>query len=144
LSQFPPIAKPENKIKAKTQPKNSTASKVKTKKAPEFLKNLDLSGGQSQPSLKEFFGQYEHKTNYERNLIFTYYLAERIGTQAITLDHLLTCYRTIGVKIPKALEQSARDTASDKGWLDIEDLEDIKITIAGINHFEHELPKIAS
>lgn len=58
-----------------------------------------------------------------------------------TRNLTLTCYRNVGHKIPKALEQSIRDTAKDKGWVDIDDLEDIKVSIAGFNHLTHDMEK---
>ena len=125
----------------KSQPASSTVSKGKTKKAPGLLKNLDLSGGSDKPSLKEFYGRYDHKSNFERNLIFTYYLKEELEIEKVTLDHIFTCYRHVGQKIPKALEQGMRDTAKAKAWVDIDNVEDIKVPIAGMNHIEHDLPK---
>lgn len=86
--------------------------------------------------------KYDHKSNYERNLIFVYYLQYILQEDKITLDHLFTCYRNVGQKIPKALEQSMRDTSKDKGWVDIDELENIKVPVAGMNHIEHDLAKI--
>lgn len=108
-----------------------------------MVKDLDLSGGADEPSLKEFFARYDHKTNFERNLIFTYYLKQVINIDKVTLDHIFTCYRKVEQKIPKALEQSMRDTAKDRGWVDIDDLENIGVPVAGINHLEHDMAKSA-
>lgn len=128
--------------KLKKSPSNgASVSKARPKKAPEFLKNLDLSGPGDSPSLKVFFSSYEHKTNYERNLIFVHYLKEILGIEKVNLDHVFTCYRNVGQKIPKALEQSLRDTSKDKGWVDIDDLEDIKVPVAGFNHLTHDMEK---
>ncbi len=127
----------QQQAKSNGQPK----TKSKSRKDPEFLKDLDLSGGGSQPSLKSFFSRYEHKTNYERNLIFTYYLKQVMNLETVTPDHIFTCYRHCGQKIPKALEQGLRDTANDRGWLDVDNMDDIRTPIAGINHIEHDMPK---
>lgn len=130
--------------KKKTKPKKTAASTTnssKTKKAPGIAKDLDLSGGADDPSLKEFYGRYDHKSNFERNLIFTYYLKQVISIDKVNLDHIFTCYRNVGQKIPKALEQSMRDTAKDRGWVDIDDLENIDVPVGGINHLEHDLTK---
>lgn len=134
------IPTPKKVTKKVTPSKNG--SKPKSKKAPEFLKNLDLSGGSENDSLKDFYAKYDHKSNYERNLIFAYYLQHVLQEEKITLDHMFTSYRNVGQKIPRALEQSMRDTSKDKGWVDIDDLEDIKIPVAGMNHIEHDLAKI--
>lgn len=128
------------KVTLKAAPtKNS--SKSKSKKEPEFLKNLDLSVGSENESLKDFYAKYDHKSNYERNLIFVYYIQHILHEDKITLDHLFTCYRNVGQKIPKALEQSMRDTSKEKGWVDIDDLENIKVPVAGMNHIVHDLAK---
>ncbi|MGH1487645.1 MAG: hypothetical protein ACRBCI_15630 [Cellvibrionaceae bacterium] len=140
-----PIGKdstPNKTPKSKKAKMTTTATqKGKAKKAPQLLKNLDLSGGTGKPSLKEFYLSYAHKTNYERNLIFVYYLKQKLNTDKVTLDHIFTCYRHVGQKLPKALEQGMRDTASEKGWVDIDNLDDIQVPVAGINHIEHDLEK---
>ncbi len=138
------------KVEVKAKPKKVTTkvspakngSKAKSKKDPELLKNLDLSGGTENDSLKDFYAKYDHKSNFERNLIFVYYLQHVLQEEKITLDHLFTCYRNVGQKIPKALEQSMRDTSKDKGWVDIDDIEDIKVPVAGMNRIEHDFAKI--
>lgn len=130
------------KAKAKSpSTANNSGAKAKSKKAPELLKNLDLSGDGDKPSLKDFYARYDHRSNYERNLIFTYYLKEELDTEKVTLDHIFTCYRSVGQKLPKALEQGMRDTAKDKAWVDIDNLDDIKVPVAGMNHIEHDLAK---
>lgn len=137
----PEKSQPKTTNTSKSPSNGASASKPKSKKAPEFLKNLDLSGSGDRPSLKIFFSGYQHKTNYERNLIFVHYLKEILEVEKVTLDHVFTCYRNVGHKIPKALEQSLRDTAKEKGWVDIDDLEDIKVPIAGFNHLTHDMEK---
>ncbi len=136
----PPASKKKVKAK-KPSAANSFPSKTKAKKAPGLVKDLDLSGGTDEPSLKEFFAGYDHKTNYERNLIFTYYLKQVINVDKVTLDHIFTCYRNVNQKIPKALEQSMRDTAKGRGWVDIDNLDDIGVPVAGINHLEHDMKR---
>ncbi len=126
------------------QNSSPSGTKPKPKSPPALLKHLDLSGGGSLDSLKDFFSRYEHKTNYERNLIFVYYLKQTLGLENLGLDHVFTCYRHTGLKVPKALEQSLRDTAKDKGWVDVDDMDNIGLPIAGINHLEHELLKKAA
>lgn len=125
----------------KSAASTSSSAKSKGKKTPSIIGALDLSGGGSKPSLKEFFARYDHSTNFERNLIFCYYLKQVLNIEKVNLDHIFTCYRNVGQKIPKAIEQSMRDTANGRGWVDIRDLEDIGVPIAGINHLEHDMPK---
>ncbi|WP_240221732.1 hypothetical protein [Rheinheimera hassiensis] len=131
-------------------PAPETAKKVLTgrkKKASggsssgKMVNDLDLSGVGGAERLKDFFSQYKISSNYERNLIFVYYLQHRLNLQNITIDHIFTCYRDVGVKVPSALQQSLWDTSKHKGWLDTSKGEDIKVTVPGMNHLEHDLKK---
>ncbi len=123
----------------KAAPSSGNFSKLK--KAPGIAKNLDLSDSEDNPTLKEFYDRCDHKTNYERNLIFIYYLKQVIVVEKANLGHALTCYRSVGQKIPKALEQSMRDTAKVKCCVDIDEPEDIEVPVSGINYLEHDMPK---
>jgi len=80
--------------------------------------------------------------NLERNLVFIYYLQQKMGLKNITIDHVFTCYRDIGVKVPKALQQSLWDTTNRKGWLDTSSSDNITVTVPGLNYIEHDLKKV--
>ncbi len=113
-------------------------------KAPQLIKDLDLSGENDKPSLREFYERYSPKTNQERNLIFCYYLQQIINHTPITVNHVFTCYRNIGIKTPKALYQSLADTSYHKGWLDTSSIDNITVPVAGINYIEHDMAKADS
>lgn len=115
------------------------------KPTPTIVKDLDLSGGGNCERLKDFYAKYETKTNFERNLVFIYYLQHKLGMSGIKVDHVFSCYRDVpGVKAPEALRQSLLDTSNRRGWLDTSDTEDIKVSIAGVNFLEHDMPKKGS
>lgn len=130
--------------------KKVSANQSKTKKkngnqTPSLLKNLDLSGGGKCERLKDFFNMYESKSNFERNLIFVYYLQQKLGLTDITVDHVFSCYRDVpGIKAPEALRQSLLDTSNRRGWVNTSNTDDIKVTIAGVNHLEHDFPRKSS
>lgn len=133
--------KPESKAKpkAKAKPKNSTDT------TGTLLKDLNLMSEGSSESLRDFYGKYEVKTNFERTLIFVYYLQHVRNIEGININHIFTCYRNIdGLKIPGHLKQNLIDTSSKKGWLDTADMEDIKVPVTGVNYIEHDLPKTGS
>jgi len=115
--------------------------KTSKKKLGNFLKELHLSGEDGLQSLRDFYSSYIVKSNYDKNLIFTYYLERIMKLKDITLDHIFTCYRTVGVKVPGAFEQSLWDTSSKKHWLDTESLDNIKVTALGIHFIENEMTK---
>jgi hypothetical protein len=109
---------------------------------PKLLKDLDLSGKGKHQRLKDFFNQYEVKTNFERNLIFVYYLNQILEISEVTVDSVFTCYREIStIKAPGALRQSLIDTSHNRGWIDTQDMDSISVTIVGINYIEHDMAK---
>jgi len=129
-----------------TPPSEDTTKKTHKVKAsrgvPTIVKDLDLSPKGDTQSLRDFYGQYSAKTNFEKNLIFVYWLQEVAGISGITEDHVFTCYRNIpGIKVPTALYQSLIDTSKRKGWLDTASTDNLKVTIPGVNYLEHDLAK---
>lgn len=109
---------------------------------PKVVSDLDLSGAGKVERLREFFGTFKSSTNFERNLIFVYYLTQKLKINGITPDHVFTCYRDVpGIKAPGALRQSLLDTSREKGWLNTSDMNGIEITVPGINYLEHDLPR---
>jgi len=128
--------------------KKSKPSRKKKKKpsisvqVPQLIKDLDLSGGDDKPSLREFYGRYSTKNYKEKNLIFCYYLQNIINHTPITINHVFTCYRNIiGTKVPGNIYQSLKDTAHQKGWIDTSSLKNITVPVAGINYLEHDMAK---
>lgn len=148
IQQTPVKQWTQNKTPKRAEPKKDGGGSSKKRKTstgktpPKIIKDLDLSGKGKKSSLKDFYGQYSAKSNFEKNLVFCYYLQQVIEHTPITEDHVFTCYRHIKeIKTPKALAQSLLDTAHHKGWIDTSSLENIKVPIAGINHIEHDLAK---
>lgn len=130
------------KVEEEKAPLKKKRSVGAAKPEPQLLKDLDLSGKGSKSSLKEFYRKYAAKTNFEKNLVFCYYLQHIMEESPITVDHVFTCYRNItSIKAPKALTQSLLDTSHHKGWLNTSSLDNITVPIAGVNHLEHDLPK---
>lgn len=111
------------------------------KEEPKLLTDLDLNHG-TLGRLKDFHAKYALKTNMEHNLVFAYFLKDGMGLEEIGEDHLFTCYRTVGIKIPRALRQSVLDTAQTKGWIDTDATGLIRLTTVGRNHIEHDLAKV--
>ena len=149
----PPLTVRESTESKNPQPSksdgDSTVQKLPGKKKatsgsvqPSMVKDLDLSGKTNNVErLKDFHASFTIGSNLERNLVFMYYLQHKIEISPITPDHVFTCYRDVGVKVPAALVQSLRDTANRRGWLDTANTNDLKVTTPGMNFLEHDLPK---
>ncbi len=118
------------------------ASRKARPKNPQIVPDLDLSGHGKTESLRTFFSQFIPKTNFDNNLIFIYYLKQKLKLQTVGIDHIFTCYRAMpGLKIPGHLEQSLKDTRASKGWIDTKSLDDLQLNVPGINYLEHDMQK---
>lgn len=131
-------------IQKKNQPlksKNTSPKKAKStvSKGQIYLTDFDFIPS-GQKSLKDYFNEFQSKTNYDRNLIFVYYLQEILSTSNISTDHIYSCYRSLGLKIP-SFPQSLIDTSAHKGWLTTSNTNDIKVTRTGMNYILHEMQK---
>lgn len=118
-------------------------AKKKPRDSQSIVKDLDLTKGKS-GRLKEFYERYAVKSNLERNLVFIYYMQNELELTGITDDHVYTCYRNVGAKLPGALRQSLLDTSSRNGWIDTSDMDNIRLATPGVNHLEHDLPKASA
>jgi hypothetical protein len=136
-----PLLTTSNSNKERAASKSSTATKKKVNsKTPTLNKNLNLFKEGDKPSLKDFMSGYKAKTDMARNLLFVHYLREIKGLENIGVDEIYTCYKNMGLKIPKDIQQSLLNTAFSKGWLDTASLSNITITVAGENAVTLELP----
>lgn len=106
------------------------------KESYAVIKDLDLS--QPEP-LKDFYAKKTPRSALEKNTVFIYYLSKIADIKNISLNHIYSCYKEVGEKLPSALKQSLADTSSKKGWIDTKSMNDIKITLKGEGLVEREL-----
>jgi len=133
---------PERKPPRTKPPKKKQKYKQSGQRMQKVVNNLDLSGKGVKKSLRDFYAGFSPSSNMERNLIFVYYLNNTMKVSPITIDHVFTCYCNIkSLKIPVSLEQSLKDTRALKNWLDTSSLDDLKLTIHGTNHIEHDIKR---
>lgn len=124
-----------------TEKKASKTKKRSTVKQPQLIKDLDLSGKDVGKSLKEFVSEKKPSTNIERTAVFIYYLQNILSISEITVDHVFSCYKDIGVRLPQNLPQNLNDTASSRyGFIEVNN-GNYTMSIVGINLIEHDLPK---
>ena len=119
------------------KPRSSKGPRAK----PRVLENLNLAASNGRLSLRDYYTQFAAKTNFERNLIFVYYLQNELKLETITADHVYSCYAAVKGKYPTAMVQSLYDTNHKRRWLNTESIEDIKLTTVGVNHLEHDMPR---
>jgi hypothetical protein len=106
-----------------------------------LLKDLDLSEVGNDFSLLDFYAAKAPQTAMESNVVFVYFLQQIAQVSGIGINHIYTCYKYVNIKYPNALKQSLADTSSRKNWLDTASFEDIRLSTAGENFVEHDLPR---
>jgi hypothetical protein len=92
-------------------------------------------------SLKDFAEKYSIKSGEELTLMIVYYLKE-ILNETVTLNHIYSCYKELGKKIPQYFKQTLTNQKNKKNWINVDDWNNIKFTIPGMNQMEHELKKV--
>lgn len=121
--------------------KTPKAKKKAPAKQPQLIKDLDLSGKGVGQSLKDFVSEKKPSTNIERTAVFVYYMQNTLSIPEITMDHVFSCYKDIGVRFPQNLPQNLNDTASSRyGYIE-NDNGKYTMSIIGMNLIEHDLPK---
>lgn len=126
---------------AKTTKPAKKSSVKRARGSFSIVKDLDLSAKTNSKSLRDFYAEKSPANAMECNAVFVYFLQQIAGIDSITIDHIYSCYKDVGIKYPNALRQSIADTSSRRGWLDTKSFDDIKIATPGENYVEHDLPK---
>lgn len=99
------IGEKEPGAKAPSAKKN-TKTGVKRKESYSIVKDLDLSAKNQGGSLRDFFAEKAPSSGMERATVFVYYLEKMAKVSGIDPDHIYTCYKEVGVPVPKALKQT--------------------------------------
>jgi hypothetical protein len=118
---------------------NSSTAKVGKNNTIAFLPDLVLYPD-NEISLEDFYNQFITANNYENNLIFVYYLVEKLKLDRIGLSEIFTCYKTLGLEIPN-IGQSIADTARRKTWIIASDRSNIKLHRNGENYINKKMKR---
>lgn len=122
-----------------TPSSKSKAVKVKKSSQPQSLDDLDLKPTNAE-TLKDFMSRHNYKESAPQLcVLFVYYLKQIRKYQNVDQNHIFTCYRHMGVKLPKNLYHALADTISKYKWL--ENISDLDLTSEGLNVVEHNLRK---
>lgn len=130
---FPTVPVATTPEKKKKIQKKSSSQRI-YKMSSEITDN-PLSKG-----LKKFHDGFILSSNEQRVTLFVYFLSKNMNIPMVTEDHIYTCFNLVAVKKPTVLNQQIRN-AKQKGWLNHDDWQDIKVTSPGENLIEHDLAK---
>lgn len=126
---------------AREKASKSKGKPTSRKESYAFVKDLNLRGdGDEVVSLKAFFEDKRPSSAMEMTTVFVYYLCRIAAIDKVGLDHIYTCYKEVGKKVPAALRQNLLDTAHRKGTIDTSSLDAITVTTRGENMVELDLP----
>jgi hypothetical protein len=123
------------------KPEKRKSKSRSVREALSIVKDLDLSSKSNKQSLRDFYKEKQPQVGMENNAVFVYYMQKIAAINGITVNHVYSCYKDVGARVPTALRQSLIDTSHNKGWIDTASLEDIKVATPGENFVEHDLPK---
>lgn len=115
-------------------------TKVKAKPSLTIVKDLNFKP-KGKKSLDEFAEVKKPSSYYEKCTVSAYYLKHELVLSAITESHVYTCFKHMKWRVPANLSNTLAYTASQRGWLETSNLQDIKVTTMGENLIEQDLPK---
>jgi hypothetical protein len=93
-------------------------------------------------SFKAFAKEKAPGSSDEKNALAVYYLRNVAGVDAVTVDHVFTCYQEADDwQLPADLRNRISVTASRKGWIDTRDMSHLGLTPSGVRLVESELPR---
>ena len=130
--------KTENKKLNKKAKTNSSSKKQKT--TLSIVKNLNLSP-KGKKAFKDFIQDKQPKSDQEKCTVSVYHMQSNLELENIDVNHIFTCYKIGNWRVPADLPGTLKVTASQKGWLDTSNGNNIKTTTLGENLVEHDLPK---
>ncbi len=129
----PPVKNGEKVAKAKRPPKESRFEW-------RMVKDLDLHPV-GKRSFEAFVEEKKPLSNEDKYVVVMYYIKEVLEIDVATIHHVGTVFRLMKAwKEPADVANGLRVTAYRKGTLDTNNYEDIKLTPAGRNLVDHDLP----
>jgi hypothetical protein len=116
-----------------------TGKKKATRPSPSIVKDLDLRP-EGRESFREFAGGKKPTTNLKKSTVAVYYLSQVLEIPRVNPNHVFTCFKDAKWRVPSDVHTTLQETASRHGWLDTSDMDNIRLTPAGGNMVEHDLP----
>lgn len=133
------IGPKERKNGTERRNKRSPESKSRGngKKEVRQVKDLNLEPTE-RPSLRKIYRSYKKLTRNEKFLVYLVYLKDNLGIERVTADHIYTCMKAVGDKVPQTLRQILSNSKNKTGWFDIRD-GTIELTRRGRAYHQKEL-----
>ncbi len=132
-----------NRISKPKKKAGETSSDKKTKKVSfpslSIVAKLNLRPT-NKVSLNDFVAQKKPTTHFEKCTLCAHYLHDTLSIEAISMDHIYTCYKHMQWRLPTDLSNMLAQ-AGTKGLLDVRNRSNIHVTNIGSNLIEHDLPK---
>lgn len=131
----------KNELTRFTTPTSTKAKAVKLKKSsqPQSRDDLDFEPANAE-SLRDFMSRHNYKeSSPQLCVLFVYYLKQIRKYKNVDQNHVYSCYRHMGVKLPKNLYHALADTISKNKWL--MNISDLNLTSEGLNVVEHNMRK---
>jgi len=130
-----------SKIKSKSK-KSFKKTQSNIKKESMSLIPLDLKGVGNTPSFKQFYQQKSPKSHREIITLMAYYLKKYLKIENMKYGHALFCYGETGKAKPLNISSLFSDVSYHHKWLETgSEPYSAKLTIAGENLIEHDLPR---
>ena len=114
--------------------KPSVKSTANSKKL-SLNKTLNLRP-EGKESLKDFILKYNLKgSNLKYVVVIVHYLKEILNLEEIGINDIYTAFEELNLRVPKRLDQTIIDAKTKKGygWLDYDNMNDIKLSVQGRN-----------
>ena len=103
---------------------------------------LNLKGGENFPQLSNFYKDKAPENSQEKITVFAYYITKYLSISEILPGHIISCYNELNERKSLNIPQMFSNIKHSKGWIASGDTPGaVKITVAGQNLVEHDLPK---
>ena len=109
-------------------------------KSVKLVRSLNLRPD-GKENLKEFAKKYNIDSAPKQIVVIVYYLKELLGLTNITADYIFTGFDELNIRVPKNLVQIIINTKNRNGWLDYESMDNIGLSVQGLNAIKFDLLK---
>ena len=121
--------------------KNKASKKTpRLKSSPTLVKELNLKPS-GKKSFADFVKEKSPSSNAEKCVVCAYYILNELKQGPVSTNHVFTCFKSIGWRVPARLENTLAWVANQKAWLYTASMSDIKLTTHGDNLIELDLPR---